>query len=109
MGSKGSNTSTTYGNSASTYTPAGQGYMTDALNRAQTTANLPFSIPVAPVAGFGDMQNAGFNAISGAQSLANPYYAQAQQYFSPQGAAQFFNPFAQNVTAQMQNIFGQQN
>ncbi|MGJ4889002.1 hypothetical protein ACQR1Y_12450 [Bradyrhizobium sp. HKCCYLRH3099] len=98
---------------ASTYqpNPVAMGYITDALGRAQQTANLGFNVPQAPVAGFSGLQNQGFNAVQGAQGIANPYYQQAsnlyQQAATPD-VSQFFNPYAGAVTDQLKNIFGQQ-
>src|SRR5882724_7370713 len=104
---KGSNTTTT--NQNQTYAPAGGAQIQGALTQAQNAAQLPFNIPQAPVAGFSQDQQSAFGNINNAQGMAQPYINQAQQYFSPQGAQQFFNPYADAVTAQMQNIFGQQN
>src|SRR6266702_3585835 len=106
MGSKGQSTSTT--NQNQTYAPAGAGYIQNALNRAGQTANLPMNIPQAPVAGFSQDQQTAFGNINAAQGMAQPYINQAQQYFSPQGTQQFLNPYAQNVMAGLQNVFGQQ-
>src|SRR6266478_4702504 len=103
----GSNTTTTQ--QQQTYNPAGASQIQGALTQAQNAAQLPFNIPQAPVAGFSQDQQAAFGNINNAQGMAQPYINQAQQYFSPQGAQQFFNPYADAVTAQMQNIFGQQN
>src|SRR5882672_5373002 len=50
-----------------------------------------------------------FQNVNNAQGMAQPYINQAQQLFSPQGAQSFFNPAVDAVTAQMQNVFGQQN
>src|SRR5882724_7856132 len=104
---KGSATTTTQ--QQQTYNPAGASQIQGALTQAQNAAQLPFNIPQAPVAGFSQDQQSAFGNINNAQGMAQPYINQAQQYFSPQGAQQFFNPYADAVTAQMQNIFGQQN
>ena len=105
---KGSNTTTTSQNQ--TYAPAGAGYIQNALNTAQNAANLPFNIPQAPVAGFTGQQQQAFG-LAGNTGIQNPYLQQAQNYFQ-QGAqpniSQFFNPQASAVTAQLNNIFGQQ-
>ena len=105
---KGSNTTTT--NQNQTYAPAGAGYIQNALNTAQNAANLPFNIPQAPVAGFTGQQQQAFG-LAGNTGIQNPYLQQAQNYFQ-QGAqpniSQFFNPQASAVTAQLNNIFGQQ-
>jgi len=106
MGSKGSQTSTT--NQNQTYTPAGGSQIQGALTQAQNAAQLPFNIPQAPVAGFSQDQQNAFNTVNNAQGMAQPYINQASQNFTPQGAQSFFNPAVDAVTAQMQNIFGQQ-
>ncbi len=111
MGSKGSNTTTT--NQSQTYSPAGAGYIQNALNQGQNAAQLPFNIPQAPVAGFSQDQQNAFNTVNNAQGMAQPYYNQAQNLFnqSAQGpnVSQFFNPYASAVTSQLNNVFGQQN
>src|SRR5882672_4532217 len=106
MGSKGSNTTTTQ--QQQTYNPAGAGYIQNALQQGQNAAQLGFNLPQAPVAGFSQDQQSAFQNVKNAQGMAQPYINQAQQYFSPEGAQSFFNPYASAVTAQMQNIFGQQ-
>lgn len=107
MGSKGTQTSNT--NQTQTYTPAGASYLTSALDRAQSLANQPTpTVPTAPVAGFSGQQQQAFN-LAGNTGIQNPYLQTAQSYFSPQGAQAFYNPMAANVTAQLQNIYGQQN
>ncbi len=106
MGSKGSAQTTT--NQTQTYAPAGAGYITNALNQAQNAASLPFNIPQAPVAGFSADQLAAFQNVNKAQGMAQPYINTAAGYFSPQGAQQFLNPYAQNVMANMKDVFGQQ-
>src|SRR5882672_8814026 len=106
MGSKGSQTSTT--NQNQTYTPAGGSQIQGALTQAQNAAQLPFNIPQAQVAGFSQDQLSAFQNVNNAQGMAQPYINQASQNFTPQGAQSFFNPAVDAVTAQMQNIFGQQ-
>src|SRR5882672_4916180 len=103
---KGSNTTTT--NQNQTYTPAGGSQIQGALTQAQNAAQLPFNIPQAPVAGFSQDQLSAFQNVNNAQGMAQPYINQASQNFTPQGAQSFFNPAVDAVTAQMQNIFGQQ-
>jgi hypothetical protein len=110
MGSKGTQTSNTVQNQS--YAPAGAGYIQNALQQGQNAASLPFNIPQAPVAGFSQDQLSAFNTVNNAQGAAQPYYNQAQSLYgqaaqAPNVAA-FYNPMAANVTAQMQNIFGQQ-
>jgi hypothetical protein len=106
MGSKGSNTTTTQ--QQQTYNPTGAPQIQSALAQGQAAAQLPFNIPQAPVAGFSQDQQNAFQNVNNAQGMAQPYINQAQQDFSPQGAQNFLNPYASNVMAQMQNIFGQQ-
>src|SRR5258705_265079 len=103
---KGSNTTST--TQQQTYNPAGAGQIQGALTQAQQAAQLPFNIPQAPVAGFSQDQQTAFGNINSAQGMAQPYINQAQQYFSPQGAQQFLNPYAANVMAGMKDVFGQQ-
>jgi hypothetical protein len=107
MCGKGSNTTTT--NQTQTYTPAGGSQIQGALTQAQNAAQLPFNIPQAPVAGFSQDQQSAFGNINAAQGMAQPYINQAQQYFSPQGAQAFANPYIDAVTAQMKDLFGAQN
>jgi hypothetical protein len=126
MGAKGSNKTTTTSNTTAdqaqqqsqTYTPNQniQDASIQALSGAQSAANAPFSMPVAPVAGFSPFQQQAFNQIQGMQGMAQPYFNQAQGYMqgsaapiTGQDVSQYYNPMAQNVTNQMQNIFGQQN
>src|SRR5882724_2682150 len=103
---KGSATTTTQ--QQQTYNPAGASQIQGALTQAQNAAQLPFNIPQAPVAGFSQDQQAAFGNINNAQGMAQPYINQAQQYFSPQGAQSFLNPYASNVLAGLKDVFGQQ-
>jgi hypothetical protein len=110
MGSKGSQTANT--GQTSTYYPSGVGYLTGALNQATGLSNQGTpTIPTAPVAGFNQAQQSAFGTVNNLQGGYQPYINQAQNYFQ-QGTqpdvSQFFNPYAGAVTAQMQNIFGQQ-
>lgn len=110
MGSnKGQSSQNQNTSQASTYNPAGAGYVQNALNRAGTAANNPFAIPQAPVAGFSQDQQGAFQQFRDAQGAAQPYYNQANNYFSPQGTQDFYNPYAANVMANMQDVFGAQN
>lgn len=113
---KGSNKTTTQ--TTQSYTPDPQirsaGYQ--ALAGAQSAAELPFQMPAAPVAGFSPFQQQAFNQIQGMQGMSLPYFDEARQYMrgsaspiSEQDIGQYYNPMAQNVTNQLQNIFGQQN
>ena len=108
MGSKGSQQVQT--NQAQTYTPNpfAANALTAALGQAYNVAQTPFSTPVAPVAGFSPQQQQAFDITGATQGYAQPYIQQGAQYLGPQGASQFFNPFAANVTANLQDIFGQQ-
>lgn|GEM_PF-3152198 len=72
-------------------------------------AGTPFSTPVAPVAGFSPQQLQAFNEVGANQGYAQPYINTAANYFSPAGAQGFLNPYTANVTANLQDIFGQQN
>jgi hypothetical protein len=109
MGSKGSQTTNT--NQQQSYTPTGANYITGALNQAQGLAGQNLTVPTAPVAGLTGQQQQAFG-LAGNTGIQNPYLQQAQSYFN-QGAqpniSQFFNPEAGAVTAQLNNIFGQQN
>ncbi len=107
MGSKGT-TTTSQSQGSQTYAPAGASYITNALNQAGNAASLPFNIPQAPVAGFSQDQQTAFGNINAAQGMAQPYINQAANYFSPQGTQQFLNPYAANVMANLQDVFGQQ-
>ncbi len=109
MGSKGSTTRTTQNQQQSqSYAPTGAGYLTNALNQAQSAASLPFNIPQAPVAGFSNDQQQAFQQYRDAQGSAQPYYNQASNYFSPQGTQDFLNPYAANVMAGLKDVFGSQ-
>src|SRR5262245_31664512 len=111
-GNKGQSQQAT--NQTQTYAPdpRAAGYITNALDRATTTANLPFNVPVAPVAGFSQDQTAAFDAVRNAQGMAQPYYNQAANLYN-QGAtgsniSNFFNPYASAVTDNLKDIFGSQ-
>src|ERR1700739_2379082 len=107
-GSKGQSTS------QATYAPnpVAVNAITGALGTAQTAAQTPFNLPQAPVAGFSPDQLAAFQTVNNSPGMENPYFTQASQLFnqSAQGPNinQFFNPLANQVGAQLQNIFGQQ-
>lgn len=96
--------------SQSQYRPDPQAYaaMLQALRQGQAVSQTPFSTPQAPVAGFSPDQARAFGLINQAQGSAAPYYQQAANYFSPQGAQQFFNPMSDAVMANMKDIFGAQ-
>lgn len=116
MGSKGSNTTTTDQTQQYTPNPMVGAAGTQALTGAMNAANQPFQMPTAPVAGFNPFQQQAFGQIQGMQGMALPYINQGQGYLQQSAApitgqdvAQYYNPMADNVTRQMQNIFGQQN
>lgn len=110
MGSKGQSQTSQNQNQTSTYAPNPQtaGYITGAMDRATSAAGNPFAIPQAPVAGFSPDQMSAFQAYRDAQGAAQPYYDKAAGYFSPQGTQDFYNPYAANVMANMNDVFGQQ-
>ncbi len=115
MGSKGTQTTTQTGQTYSA-NPLTQGAAGQAISGAESASALPFQMPVAPIAGFNPTQQQAFNQYQQLQGTAQPYYNQAAA-FTNQSAApitasdvnQYYNPMASNVTAQLQNIFGQQN
>jgi hypothetical protein len=110
MGSKGTQTSQT--NQTQNYAPTGANYLTSALNQGQAAASLPFNIPQAPVAGFSQDQLSAFQGVNQAQGMAQPYYNQAQNLLTQSAqqpnVANFYNPEASAVNAQLQNTFGMQ-
>ena len=82
---------------------------------ATAAAQSPFQQPVAPVAGFNQQQEQAFNQTGALQGFAQPYFDQASQYVNQSAAPitgqdinQFYNPYAQNVFAAQQDLFGQQ-
>lgn len=93
-----------------TYSPAPEAYgaISGALSQGQQVAQTPFQTPVAPVAGFSPQQQQAFDVTGQAQGMALPFFGAAANYFSPQGAQAFMNPYASNVMAGMKDIFGQQ-
>lgn len=117
MGTKGTQTTqATNTNQSYSANPATQAAATQALTGAQTAAAQPFQMPVAPVAGFNPTQTQAFGEVAGAQGMAQPYYNTAATDFSagstPITQAQinsYYNPMAQSVTNQLQNIYGEQN
>ncbi len=112
---KGASTTNTVQNQNQQYTAAPQVQQASgqALSAAESAAATPFSQPVAPVAGFNPTQNQAFNQYQNIQGMASPYYQAASGLYGQAGqspnVASFYNPMAANVTAQLQNIFGQQN
>lgn len=113
MGSKGSNTVQSNQNQTYQPNPAATGYINNAIQAGEFAAGAPFQQPVAPVAGFSGAQQNAFNTVNNAQGMALPYINSAANLFgqSAQGPniSQFFNPFASAVSANLQDIFGQQN
>lgn len=79
-------------------------------------AQQPFSTPVQPIAGFSPDQLAAFQQTRNQQGFAQPFINAGAGYLAqgaaPNSAAQvanYYNPFAQNVFANMAETFGQQN
>lgn len=116
MGSKGSNTTTT--NQSQTYeaNPLVAGAGQQALTMAQGAASQPFQMTAAPVAGFNPDQQQAFQLFRDAQGSAQPYINQAYGAYdasrSPitaQDVNQYYNPMVDSVTANLKDIFGQQN
>lgn len=115
MGNKGSQTVTQQQNQ--TYTPAapiGQAGQ-QAINMATTAANAPFQMPVAPIAPFNPFQQYGFGETFGAQGMAQPYFNTGSAFLggsaapiSGEDVANYYNPMASNVFANLQDIYGQQ-
>lgn len=109
MGSKGSQTTTT--NQNQTYTPAGASYIQQALGMAQNAASQPFNMPMQQVAGLTGQQNQAFDAFGQAYNSAQPYYGQAGNLYQQSANTDvnsYLNPYIDAVTAQMNNVFGQQ-
>lgn len=114
MGNKGSTVTT---NQSQTYTPNEPigGAINQAISGAESAANQPFQQPVAPVAGFTPDQLQAFQQIRNTQGMSQPYFDAGQSYLQNSAAPisgadvnQYYNPMAENVTRQMNNIFGQQ-
>ena len=112
-GGKGSTTQTTNQNQSYSADPRVQAAGTQALSGAQSAASQPFQMPVAPVAGFSPLQQQVFNQYQ--NTVNQPYYQTAQSLYNQSAAPisandinQYFLPEVGGVTAQMQNIFGQQ-
>lgn len=119
MGSKGSAKSNTNTNTSQTQTyaanPLIQNAAGSALGYAQNAAAQPFSLPAQPVAGFTPDQLAAFQNIRNTIGTANPYFDEAHGQFvnsatpvTGQDVNNFYNPMANNVFAQLKNLFGQQ-
>lgn len=107
MGSKGSATTS----QTQTYAPAGAGYVQNALNMAGSAAQTPFNMPLQQTAGLTDQQNQAFGAFGQAYNSAQPYYQQANNLYGQSANTnvnQYLNPYIDQVTAQMNNVFGQQ-
>ena len=116
MGSKGSNTTTT--NQSQTYeaNPLVAGAGQQALSMAQGAASQPFQMSAAPVAGFNPDQQQAFQLFRDAQGSAQPYINQAYGAYdasrapiTAQDVNQYYNPMVDSVTANLKDIFGQQN
>lgn len=117
MGSKGSKPAQSNTTQLQTYKPdsgvseAGRG----ALDMAQAAASQPFQTPVAPVAGFNPFQQQAFSQIQGMQGQYQPYIDAASQYYQSGAApitgadvANYYNPMADKVFAQLQDTQNQQ-
>jgi hypothetical protein len=116
MGSKGQSTQDTNNNQSYTADPRTQQAASQALTGAENAASQPFQMPVAPVAGFNPQQQQAFNQYSqiqganqGLNDQAAQYTAMAANPITGADVANYYNPMASNVTAQLQNIYGQQN
>src|SRR5512143_2724464 len=115
LGSKGSSTQQT--SSTSRYTPSPQitAAGTQALQGGQAASQQPFWLPQQPIAGFTPDQLAAFQNVRNMQGMTSPWFGAAgnlamssAQPLTGEQIGQFYNPMAANVTAQLQNIFGQQ-
>src|SRR5512143_1421676 len=115
LGSKGSTRQAT--SQTAQYTPSPQitGAGTQALQGAQAASQQPFWLPKQPIAGFTPDQLAAFQNVRNMQGMTSPWFGQAGNYamqsatpLTGEQIANFYNPMAQNVTNQLQNIFGQQ-
>jgi hypothetical protein len=114
MGSKGNTTTTQQNQNYTPNAPVGAAG-SQAINTAQGLSQSPFSMPVAPVAGFTPFQNQAFGATQQQLGMAQPYMQAGAGYLGQSAApitgqdvSQYYNPMAANVFGQMQNIFGQQ-
>src|SRR5262245_2848807 len=113
MGSKGSKpiqTSQIY-----TPNPAIGGAANQAITQAQAAASSPFEMPTAPVAGLTPQQLQAFQQTGDVQGMAQPYFDEAsglaRASAQPVSAAQvqnYYNPFAANVFAAQNDLFGEQ-
>lgn len=107
MGTKGSATQS----QQQTYAPSGAGYVQNALNMAGSAAQTPFNMPLQQTAALTDQQNQAFGAFGQAYNSAQPYYQQANNLYGQSANTnvnQYLNPYIDQVTAQMNNLFGQQ-
>lgn len=112
MGSKGSSTQTQAQQAQYIPNPAVQGAGYQALGQAQQAAAQPFNLPTQPVAGFSPQQQQAFQQYGQAQNIYQPYYNQAANYMQQSAAgpqtAQFMNPYANYVMANLREQQGQQ-
>src|SRR5262249_26507274 len=106
----GAKSQTVQTNQSQNYTPDpyARGAIQGALGTAQNVAQTPFSTPQAPVAGFSPDQLRAFQLTGQVPGMAQPYFDQAQGYLTGQRTGDFFNPYAANVTAGLEDIFGKQ-
>lgn len=115
MGSKGSQTTQqTAQNQQYTADPRIQQAGSQALGAAESAAAQPFQMPQAPVAGFSPLQKQAFQQYQGLQNSWQPYFQQGASYTADSAApirnvSDYYNPMADSVTAQLKNIFGEQN
>jgi hypothetical protein len=116
MGSKGASPQVTTTNQTYTANPLTQGAAGQAIAGAENAAAQPFQMPVAPVAGFNPTQQQAFQQYGQLQNSWQPAFNQGEVYTAQSAAPitaadvnNVYNPMAANVTAQLQNIFGEQN
>lgn len=107
----GSDVTQTNQRSKQTYTPEGKGTFEDIIASGQAAASLPYTPITQGVANLtpGQLQ------AQASMGIASPYMAQAAAHFEnsaqPLTAAninQYYNPYASAVTANMNEVFGQQ-
>lgn len=116
MGSKGSNASQTTEQSQSySANPVIKRAGKQAISMATEAANQPFQMPVAPVAGFNPFQQQAFGQVQDMQGDYAPYISAARSYYDQSAApitgqdvAQYYNPMAGNIFAQLAQQQGQQ-
>lgn len=102
---------TTRARTNQTYDPAGKETFQDVIARGQATSQLPYVPITQGVAGLNPFQQQAMANMS----TTSPYMTSAAAHFenaaNPLTAAninQYMNPYAANVLANMQEVFGQQ-